>query len=142
MAHPDMEALLDESLNAAVHFLKKNGEFFPFAVTMDLHGEIHHAQAFPGDEQPQSQEVIDLLVKGLTQGAAKGDYRATALICDVRVNTPSGPVQDAVSLTIEHHTDAPVVCYLPYVKSDGEFEFGSLFYARPQRQVFPSHTTQ
>lgn len=27
MAHPDMDALLDEGLQTAIHFLEKNGEF-------------------------------------------------------------------------------------------------------------------
>ncbi len=38
MAHPDVDALLDESLTTAVYFLEKNGEFFPFAITMSSSG--------------------------------------------------------------------------------------------------------
>ena len=136
MAHPDMDALLDEALNTASYFLEKNGEFFPFGVTMSPNGKINHVEGYTGDEQPPSQEVIDLLLAGMKQGAGKGDYRATALVCDVRVSTPGGPVQDAISVTIEHHTEEPVTCYLPYISTSGKFNFGDLFTERAERRVF------
>ena len=34
MAHPDIDALPDEGLQATIQFLEKNGEFFPFGITM------------------------------------------------------------------------------------------------------------
>ncbi len=71
MAHPDMDALLDESLRAAIYFLEKNGEFFPFGVNMSADGKIRHAQGYTGDEHPPSQEVIDILLMGLKQGRMK-----------------------------------------------------------------------
>jgi hypothetical protein len=138
MAHTDMDALLDEGLRTAIYFLEKNGEFFPFGVTMSPDGKVNHAQGYTGDEQPPSQQVIDHLLAGMKQGAAKGDYRATALVCDTRVSTPGGPVQDAVSVTIEHHSEEPVTCYLPYTSNKGKFDFGELFAGWAERCVFAS----
>jgi hypothetical protein len=136
MAHPDMDTLLDEALRVAVYFLEKNGEFFPFGVTMTRGGKIAHAQGYTGDEQPPSQLVIDLLLHGMRQGASNGDYRAVTLVSDVRVSVPGGPAQDAVSVMVEHLTEEPVTCYLPYTVTNSKFDFGELFAERAERRVF------
>jgi hypothetical protein len=136
MAHPDMDALLDESLQVAIHFLEKNGEFFPFGVTMSRAGEIAHTQGWTGDECPPSQELIDLLLRGFVSGAARGDYKATALIYDVRISLDGDTKTDAIIVTIEHVDDEPVTCFLPYVKNRDAFEFGELVAERAERRVF------
>ncbi|NUQ62471.1 MAG: hypothetical protein HUU20_08280 [Pirellulales bacterium] len=70
-----MDALLDEGLRAAIYFLEKNGEFFPFGVTMSPSCEIIHTQGWTGDEHPPSQEVIDVLLHGFAAGAERGEYK-------------------------------------------------------------------
>ena len=131
-----MDALLDEALHVAVHFLEKNGEFFPFGVTMTEDGKINHAQAWTGEEHPGSDAVIDHLVAGFAQGAKRGDYRATALASDVRLSLDGANQTDAIRVTIEHCQDEPVTCYLPYVNREGSFDFGELVAVRADRFVF------
>ena len=140
MAHPDMDLLLDEAIRAAIYFLEKNGEFFPFAITMSQSGEITHVQGYVGEEHPPSQDVIDLLQDGLKQRGANGELRATALISDVRVSLPDGGAQDAVSVTVEHQDDEPVTGYLPYTKDGEGFGYGDLFAERAPRLVFPAQS--
>ena len=136
MAHPDMDTLLDEGLRAAIYFLQKNGEFFPFGVTMSPSCRITHVQGWTGDEHPLSKEVIDVLLRGFTAGAERGEYKATALICDVRVSLDAETTTDAISVGIEHLDDEPVTCLLPYSKNGESFEFGELVAERGDRRVF------
>jgi hypothetical protein len=136
MANPEMDALLDEALNAATYLLNKNGEFFPFGVTMSPNGKTNHVMGYTGEEQPGSQELIDLLLAGFLQGARKGEYRATALVSDVRVSLDGASTTDAISVTIEHAEDEPVTCLLPYQNRQGQFEFGELVAGNADRHVF------
>jgi len=137
MAHPDMDALLDEGLQIAIHFLEKNGEFYPFGVTMAPDGSIAHTQGYTGDENPPSQELIELLLRGFQSGATSGDYRATALISDVRVSLNGTTKTEAICVTVEHQEDPPVTCLLPYAKTDAGYEFGELIAQRADSNVFP-----
>ena len=136
MAHPDMDTLLDEGLQTAIHFLANNGEFFPFGVTMAPDGTVAHVQGYTGDDCPPSQELIDLLLRGFKSGAASGDYISTALISDVRISLDGVTKSDAISVTVEHTDDQPVTCFLPYTKSNGTFEFGEIVAERAERSVF------
>ena len=136
MAHPDMDSMLDEALRVAVHFLEKNGEFFPFGVTMAPDGTINHTQGYTGDECPPSQEVIDLLLRGFQASAAAGACKSTALISDVRISLDGKTKSDAISVAIEHVGEQPVTCFLPYQKSNGGFDFGEIVAERTERQIF------
>ena len=137
MAHPDLDELLNEALDAAEQFLDKIGEFFPFVVTMSPDGEISHAQEHLGEDPPAADETIEVLLDGLKKAAAKGKYKATALVSDAH-NTPSpdGKYNDAISVALEHRTEPPVNCFLPYKNVKGKFEYGEVFAKRGERRVF------
>ena len=136
MAHPDMDALLNEGLQTAIHFLEKSGEFFPFGVSMTADGEISHNQGWAGDERPPSQELIDLLLRGFAERAEHGEIKATALIYDVVVSLDGTTKSDAISITVEHAAADPVTCFLPYWKNSDAFEFGELVAEGAERRVF------
>jgi hypothetical protein len=140
MAHPDLDELLNEALDAAEQFLDKIGEFFPFVVTMSPDGEISHAQEHLGEDPPAADETIEVLLDGLKKAAAKGKYKATALVSDAH-HTPSrdGKYNDAISVALEHRTEPPVNCFLPYKHVKGKFEYGEVFAKRGDRRVFPQH---
>jgi hypothetical protein len=137
MAHPDLDELLNEALDAAEQFLDKIGEFFPFVVTMSPDGEISHAQEHLGEDPPAAEETIEVLLDGLKKSAAKGKYKATALVSDAHdIPSPDGKFQDAISVALEHRTEPPVNCYLPYKNVKGKFEYGEVFAKRGERCVF------
>jgi hypothetical protein len=139
MAHPDLDELLNEALDAAEQFLDKIGEFFPFVVTMSPDGEISHAQEHLGEDAPAADETIEVLLDGLKKAAAKGKYKATALVSDAHdISSPDGNYKDAISVSLEHRTDQPVNCYLPYKHVKGKFEYGEVFAKRGERRVFAS----
>jgi hypothetical protein len=141
MAHPDMDDLLNEALYAAEEFLEKIGEFFPFVVTMSPDGEISHDQEHLGEQPPAADKTTDVLIDGLKQAAAQGRYKATAVVSHAHIPSPDGQFQEAISVALEHRSDPPVICYLPFKQTKGRFDFGEVFAKRGQRKVFP-HATE
>lgn len=137
MAHPDMDELLNEALHAAEEFLEKVGEFFPFVVTMSPDGEISHEQEHLGEQSPLAVQTVDVLVDGLKRAAAKGRYKATAVVSHARIPSPDGQFQEAISVALEHRNDPPVNCFLPFKQAKGHFDFGEVFAKRGERKVFP-----
>ena len=136
MAHPDLDDLLNEALHAAEEFLEKIGEFFPFVVTMAPSGEISHAQEHLGEEAPAAEETVDVLVEGLKQAASKGKYKATAIVTHAHVPSPDGKFQESVSVMLEHKTEPPVICFLPFSHGKGKVDYGEIFAKRGEPRVF------
>ena len=128
MNRDDLDPLLNEALQVACHLLEKNGDFFPFGVVLRSDGGRRHVQGWTGDEQPEPQRVIALLLRGFRKGVESGDYRATALVKDVRVrDAQDGVTKDAVCVTLEHIEGTCINCYLPYAKVGGGYSYGEVF---------------
>jgi hypothetical protein len=85
MAHPDLDQLLNALLPFGQQMLSRHGEFFPFGSAMTVDGKIEAHAAYDGDEQPPSQQLIDLLTQGFRQQATAGQIRAAAICYDGRV---------------------------------------------------------
>lgn len=128
MAHPDLDSLLDALLPFAQQQLEKRGEFFPFGASMGVDGKIAYVAAQLHDEQPPSQEVIDVLVSGLQRSAESGELRAAGVCLDVRTIPPgSSEKTDAICVRVERQGEA-VAIYLPYRKPRlGKTKYGELF---------------
>jgi hypothetical protein len=80
----DLDRLTDEALRAAEHLLDKNGEFYPFAVCLDEEGSSRIVGAYDGDEHPPSQDVLELLYRGIAQ--ERDGVRAAAFAAMVDVD--------------------------------------------------------
>ena len=111
-----MDVLLTEAMQAAQFFLEKNGEFFPFAVTLAPDCRLNHAQGYTGSNQPDVAEIRTLLERGLSEGAMHGRYRAVAVVSNVTVRSEAGAT-DAIRVHLEHSDGRCVVCFLPYGES-------------------------
>jgi len=74
MSRQDMDLILSDGINAAVHFIEKSGEFFPFGVVKTSKGEIRHIQAMMEDVRPSSDSVCEVLKISLKGGGIAGDY--------------------------------------------------------------------
>jgi len=137
MSREEMDSILDDGLQAAIHLLEKNGEFYPFAVAVDAAGGLRHVEGYTGDEHPLSDDLISFLHDALAQQAAQGEYRATGIVSNVtltdRVTSAKG---DAISVAIEHRDAEPVTCFLPYRLSDGQFIGEEVVAERGQSVVF------
>jgi hypothetical protein len=131
----------EEIMNALVPFaqqmLEKHGEFFPFGGTMKNNGEITHTGGYDGRERPPSADIIRLLSDSFRSGARSGQYKATALVYDVRVFLPAtGQKSDAVAVALDHRDNYSVVVYFPYQIKGGKVAFGDVFAKKGEANVF------
>jgi len=124
----EVEELMNDGIMFGEQLLEKYGEFFPFGRAMKPNGEIVSVAGYDGDEQPLSQDVIDLLKDGYRQAAKNGDYKATALFYDARVIPPNSENKtDAIAVALDHKGNYSVVVYFPYKLADSNVEFGEIF---------------
>lgn len=107
----DLDAVVTAALDAALALLSKNGEFFPFGVTISDAGDVAMAAADPGlGERPESVTVLASLYAGVEHNRA--NYRAAGFVADVRANGA-----DAVRIEAEHRDGGPaLVVLMAYAK--------------------------
>lgn len=113
---PDLTSLSRHLLPFAQQMLRRYGEFYPFAATMDANGAIAAAEAYPsGDDHPESQRVLDLLIDGLTLDAETGRIRAAGVCVDV-LTIPAGETakRDAICLKLAQVNGETFDVYVPY----------------------------
>jgi hypothetical protein len=79
----DLDGLAGAALEATQDLLAKNGEFFPFAVTLTADGDPRLVAADPSlGEHPESQAVLDVLQAGVV--GERTILRGAAFVSDVR----------------------------------------------------------
>jgi hypothetical protein len=138
-AKADCEAMLNELVPFAERWLLKHGEFFPFGGAMKANSEIVYIAGYDGRERPPSDDIIDLLKKSFRSGAASGEYKATALVYDVRVLLPSSEQKsDAVAVALDHRNSYSTLVLLPYQLKNGSVVFGESFANKGDAYVFKS----
>jgi len=137
MNRADLDLLFDDAVQTACHFLEKHGEFFPFGVVLTAAGERHHVEGWTGSEQPPTETLVEMLIRGFRSGADTGEYRATALVKDVRVHDNERDVtSDAVAVTLEHRDGTAIQCFLPYERTESGVDYGEVFANPLERTVF------
>ena len=133
----DCEALMNAVLPFARQMLNRYGEFFPYGGAMRPDGQLVSVAGYDGQEHPPSQEVIRLLKDGFVAGAKNGQYKATALIYDVRVNLPTtGEKSDAIAVSLNHQGAYSVIVYFPYKILDGKAALGTAFAQKGEADIF------
>lgn len=130
----DLDALLDSALSAAEHLLDKNGEFYPFAMTLDDEGDTALVAGLEDeDDHPSSQAVLELLYEALTQ-----DREARR--CVAFVALVLGEEGDAVRVESEHRDGGPApVVFLPYARKRlrRSIAFGDMVAEVGARRIWP-----
>lgn len=138
-AKAEAEALLNEAFPFAEQMLGDYGEFLPYAAALLLSGEVVSISGYDGREHPPSKDIIDLLAIALREGAAGGEYLATALNYDVRVTPPSASEStDAIAAELEHRDGYAVTVFFPYVLTNGQPIIASPFATPESRSIFSS----
>ncbi|WP_174875594.1 hypothetical protein [Vogesella oryzae] len=135
----ECENLMNAALPFAVQMLQKHGEFFPYGAALKTNGEIASVAGYDGREQPPSNDIIHMLKEGFVKGATSGEYRATALVYDVRVALPStGTKSDAIAVSLNHRDNYSVNVFFPYQLTNGQLSFGTAFEQEGDADVFSS----
>ena len=134
----ECEALMNASLPFAEQMLQKHGEFFPYGTALKRNGEVISISGYDDREQPPSSDLIQLIKQGFVQGAKAGDYKATALVYDVRVSLPSsGHKSDAIAVSLNHESNYSVIVFFSYQVKNGELTFGEVFAQQGESDIFP-----
>jgi hypothetical protein len=135
-AKEDYNALLGALMPFAEDMLKKHGEFYPFGAAVNAAGEVSAHAADTGEEMPESQQVIALLVKGLQAEAREGKIRATGICSDGRI-IQDGKKVDAVIVSLEHVSGNASKACVPYSKGIfGKYRFGEMLVSLDEQKIF------
>ncbi len=123
-------------LPLAEKLLTEHGEFFPYGGAMTPDGEIVSVAVYDGNENPPSSEVIDSLHKAFHTAAQNNEYKATALVYDVRVRLSNGEPSDALAIELDHESGYSVIVLIPYILSNGQLQYGEISAQAGEGNVF------
>ena len=134
----DCETLMGAVLPFAEQMLSNHGEFLPFGGAMRPDGELVSVAGYDGDEHPPSSDVIRLIKDGFVEAARQGQFKATALVYDVRTTVPStGDKSDAIAVSLNHRDSYSVVVLFPYKIEGGKLTVGDAFAHMGEADIFP-----
>lgn len=134
-AQDDLDAMLSTALDAALHLLTKNGEFFPFGVTVGTAGQVGLAAADPDlGDHPESTAVLADLYADAAEN--RDTYRAMAFVSDVTAND-----SNAVRVEAGHRDGGPgLVIVMPYIRKGivkKVVTYGQMAAGGGERRVWP-----
>ena len=132
----ESQELMDAVLPLAEKLLAEHGEFFPYGGAMTFDDQIVSVAAYDGDENPPSSEVIDMLHQAFQSAAKNKEYKATALVYDVRVQLANGEPSDALAVELDHVSGYSIVVLLPYALIDGQLQYGEISAQAGEGNVF------
>jgi hypothetical protein len=138
MADPkeEIQQILNYLLPYAEEMLSKDGEFYPYAATMDAGGDVQAVSAASG-ARPDVGALLIALHAELREQAAGGAIRASGIAADVTLTDPdSGETTDAVQLELDHAEAEAVDVYVPYETAADGVKFGELVAAAGRTPIF------
>jgi len=96
--------LIEEALAAAKRLLEEEGQFRPFALTLDEKGETEIVMPQARDGEGSSQEDLEALRADLGAEAEAGGIGAAAIALNAWIHAPDrSSKRDAVIVFAEHH---------------------------------------
>lgn len=113
----NMENLIGSIQQRAEFFLKENGEFAPFGLYIRSNGEIMDILGYA--ESASSEEIYNILLKGVEQDLQDEDIRASAIAMDGRVEG-----KDVLVIEIFLSEEDKYQAIYPYVIEDKKVTFG------------------
>jgi hypothetical protein len=136
-ARVDSEDLMNAALPFAHQMLREHGAFLPFGAAMRPDDEIVSIASYDGNDCPDARELIRLIKDGFIAGARAKEYKATALVYDVRVKLPaSGEASDAIAVSLNHRDGYSIVVLFPYRLEKGELREGTAYAQVGEADIF------
>jgi len=136
-AKSECEQLMNSALPRAKQMLQEHGEFFPFGLALNARGKIVAVAPYDQREHPTSEDFIRQLKHVFGVQAKAGEFRATALIYDVRVEAATkGEKTDAIAVALDHRDNYSVVVFLPYRLEGEKLTLGEMFAQQGPGEVF------
>ena len=135
----DCQALIGSVLPLAKELLTAHGGFLPFGGAMRPDGQLESFGGYGENERPEATDVIARLKAAFIAAARNGEYKATAIVYDVRVKLPSsGEKSDAIAVSLNHRDDYSVVLLFPYRIDSGKLSLGNPFPQSGEADIFPA----
>lgn len=138
MPKDELNSLMNAVLPFARQMLAEHGEFLPYGGVITTQGEIVSIGASDGVEHSTSQKLIDIMTESFQVKAKAGEYRATAIVFDVRIIDPAtGHKSDAIQMNLDHMENMSISVLLPYkIESKGSVTYGEMFTQQGDSQIF------
>lgn len=138
-AKMESELLLKFLLPKAEYFLKKNGEFYPLAATLNYKKEIITIATYNGNEFPKSTDLIQDLNQAFQLGGQNKEYKATGMIYDVKLTSiATGKKTDALVVALDHVDNYSILITLPYQLKNNEIIYQESFANEGDYKIFPA----
>lgn len=132
----ELNDLLNGAVEVAAEMLEQEGEFEPFALALRNDGEILHLSPDDdGQEDREPEQVVESLRNTLRD--AREGYRAVAVVADVTLEDENDQAMSAaIQVAMEHTSEEPVNCYVPYEFKGESLELAELVGEPGERVVF------
>lgn len=108
-AQTDFDTLLSSCIGFTKKQIDEQGDFYPYAVVVDLDGHMQMVETELEDSHPNPASVIDALEGSLR--AQRDSFRAVATVANVRLRQEDS---DAVRVALEHSEGLIFAVVLPY----------------------------
>lgn len=124
----------------AQELLQKQGEFYPFAATMDNDGAVNMLSADISVEHPTTTELLTFLSQALRVKAMQGGLRACGVCLNVGARLPGYANKvDAICCQLEATAAQSVQIFVPFHRDgQGRFEFDKPVALPGQASIFNS----
>lgn len=140
-AAADFEALMNVMLPLANRRLAIHGRVLPFGGTMSQNGKIDVPSVGWDGVQPGPEILFALYRRAFSKGAARGEYKATALVYEMRIIPPGKKhEEDAVAVALDHRDDNSVIVVFPRTCGSG-LKVEQSFTVKGKREVFARRAT-
>jgi len=122
----DLDQLIRYTVGFCAELLEKYGETFPVGAYIDVSRQLVPVNVVEGDEQPDSEEMIDRFKSLFGRLISEGHAMAWAVCWDAEVTSDTYPEgTDALVLTTHHTRSEQQIEYtFPYTLNSGAAEFG------------------
>lgn len=135
----DCEALMNSVLPFAEQMLTTHGEFHPFGGAMRPDGQLVSIAGYDGNQRPRPIDVVTLMKGAFVAAARNGEYKATAIVYDVKVKLPSTEEKsDAIAVSLNHQESYSVIVLFPYKIDSGKLILGTAFAQEGEADIFPA----
>jgi len=119
------KTIVESILQQASAFLQDAGAFFPFGTAIGQQGEIRPVGLDMGEENPKSDEMLQILSEAFVERIQQKQYKCAAIAVDVAL-TIDGEKMDAVEIHL-FETDSPVEkTYFKYHQTGDAYAFAQV----------------
>ena len=133
----DCETIMNSVLPFAEKMLTDHGEFIPFGGAMRENGQLVSVAGYDGAGHPMSNDTIALIKDGFIAAARQGEYKATAIVYDVKVKLPASEEKsDAIAVSLNHRDNYSIVVFIPYRIDNRRLILGTAFAQKGEADIF------